>query len=552
MTLKTAAQTSPMVIPLVAPDKLGYSKLYLDFLAGKAPARGLYPAESSAAVAELLERTQFERARLIDILKRQNQSYGASSITLQNIEKLRDKRSVCVFAGQQAGLFGGPLFTIIKALAAVKLARLTEERLGRPVVPVFWMAGDDHDFAEINHAFVLSRQGEIARVAYETPPTTELPASEIVLENSTELERVLTELGEHLGQTDFTPALTERLRRAYTHGETVVGAFAKLMSALTGELGLVFFNPGDPAVKLLARPLFESLLRQQDAIRETLTATNNRLRQNGYHLQVEKKDNATHLFCKLGGRTPIIREGEGYSVGSRFLNDGELARLLADHPDLFSPDVLTRPLLQAWLFPVAAQIGGPSEIAYFAQLNGLFALIDRPAPYYTARPTLTIVDRRSEQLIREMGIAFEDLLGDIEQVVNRVLGQTFPADLQADYASLRKAVEDRFRQFSHEALGFDPGLRETAEQVRGKIDFLLNGFEAKLFAAHKKKSQQMRERIYRIAHTLYPRHGLQERTLNINYFLSRYGLGLIPYLYEQMKVDEPAHQLVSLGEYEPR
>lgn len=151
----------------------------------------------------------------------------------------------------------------------------------------------------------------------------------------------------------------------------------------------------------------------------------------------------------------------------------------------------------------------------------------------------------------DIGFSFEDLLGNIEQVVNRVLSRTFPADLQENSATLRRTVEERFRQFIADVLVFDPGLKETAEQTRGKIDYLLNGFEAKVFAAHKKRSQQTRERIYRVGNALYPYHGLQERTLNISFFVSRYGWGIVSYLYDHMNAEETAHQLISLGEYEP-
>jgi uncharacterized protein YllA (UPF0747 family) len=244
-------------------------------------------------------------------------------------------------------------------------------------------------------------------------------------------------------------------------------------------------------------------------------------------------------------------DGSAFTIGDRRTTRSELDTLLQAHPETFSTDVLTRPLLQSWLFPVLIQMGGPSEIAYFAQVDPLFAVFQLPAPVFRARPTLTLVERRSEQLMQEHRVSFEDLLGDVEQVVNRVLAETFPERIEGRFEDFRKALEDKFNHLNDEVISFDPTLKGMAEQTRGKVDFLLKGLEAKVFAAHKKKGQETRERIYRLNNSLYPQHMLQERCLNITYFLARYGAGIVTYLYEYMNSEETAHQLLSLSSYEP-
>jgi bacillithiol synthase len=550
MAQETVGRTTAAGMMLIPPQNLDYTRLYLDFISGQSPAIDFYPSQQPSAVVGTLDSTRYERDQLADILRRQNVALSASDATLQQIERLRDPHAVCIFTGQQAGLFSGPLFTIIKALGVIRLARIHEERLGRPVIPIFWIAGDDHDFAEVNHTHVLSRTGQIFRIEYRTEPIQALPAAQIRLDDRSELERVLAELGECLGLTDLTAGLFELLKSAYTPDDTLVSSFGKFMAALTSEFGLVLFNPSDPEVKHLAGPFFETVLDEQASIHKILSQTNDCLRQSGYHLQVEKKDTAAHLFCNLEGRLPVMRDGDMFMVGGHRYSRREMSDLLAERPEVFSPDVMTRPLMQAWLFPVLAQMGGPSEIAYFAQLNGLFSLVSRPVPVYRARPSVTLIERKIELTMREMSIPFEDVRGDIELIVNRVLGETFPADLQEESAALRHDVEERFRRFVEQVLGFDPGLKETAEQVRGKIDFQLNGLEAKIFAAHKKKSQQTRERIYRVGNSLYPNRTPQERCLNVSGFLARYGFGIIRYIYEHMDAEQTAHQLISLGEYE--
>jgi bacillithiol biosynthesis cysteine-adding enzyme BshC len=551
MAAATTREMTARSVTLVLPESLGYYRLYLDFIHNRQPARDFYPPDSPGSVLSSVDRRDYPRDQLVEVLNRQNEVFGLSDTTRANIELLRDKRSACVFAGQQAGLFGGPLFTLIKGLAIVKTARLYTEKLGRPVIPIFWIAGDDHDFAEANHTFVHSRKGEVSKLEYATPPSQPVPAGEIRFDDRQELTRVLDQLSDILGQTEFTSSLLTTMRRCYTPNDTMVTAFGKFMAAIAGESGLVLFNPADPEVKRLATPFFEQVVEKQPAISKSVILMNERLRQSDYHVQVEKKENAVHLFCNQGGRRPVIRDGDGYLIEDRRATRTELKSLLDEHPEAFSTDVLTRPMLQSWLFPVLMQVGGPSEIAYFAQVNSLFELFDLPAPVYRARPSLTLVERRSAQLMQDLGIAFEDLLGDVEQVVNRVLAETFPADIEGRFSDFRKEIEERFRQLADEVVSFDAALQGMAEQTRGKIDFLLNGLEAKVFAAHKKRSQETRERIYRLSSVLYPQRVLQERCLNITYFLARYGAGIVTYIYEHMNSEETAHQLLSLSDYEP-
>lgn len=536
-------------VTLIAPEILGYTRLYLDFVNRQPPACDFYPAGSLETVADEIDRREFDRQAIVDLLKKQNRIYGASEAAMANIENLLDPTAVCVFAGQQAGLYGGPLLTVIKALGVVKAARRYADRLSRPVVPIFWIAGDDHDFEEANHTFVLSRAGELCRIAYQNAPEKELPTAEIMLNDAGELERLRGQMRECLGETDFTPELLDLLERCYTTEDTLVTAFAKLMAALTVDLGLVLFSPGDVAAKKLGRPFFKSIVERQSGLSELLAEANGRLEAAGYHIQVEKKDNAVHIFYNHGGRRPILRDGNRFVVGDESFSKAELLAQIDSAPERFSPDVMTRPLFQSYLFPTLSQKGGPAEIAYLAQLNPLFGLFDLPAPVHPARPTVTVLENRFEQQMKQMGIAFEELPGDIEQVINRVLAKSFPENLDRDFNQLRDTIETGFKRLIDEALDFEPGMQKYAEQVYGKVDFQIKGFEAKVFAAHKKKSQETRDRIYRINNALYPNHGLQERTLNITYLLARYGRGIIKYLFDRMDGEEISHQVISLGEY---
>jgi bacillithiol biosynthesis cysteine-adding enzyme BshC len=520
----------------------------LDYVAGKEPARGFYKSHDPVDVAQAVDRASFARAQLVDILTRQNRQYQSDEKTFASITTLSQPDTLCVFSGQQAGLFTGPLLVLVKALALIKIARAYSQQLGRPILPVFWIAGDDHDFDEVAGTWALNQQSELVDIRYGAKPDKEYPAAEISLSDGIELDRVKQLFRDSLGQTEFTPRLYELLNAAYTPDDTFVSAFGKLLAGLTAGTGLVLFNPCDGEVKELATSFFEQLIDRQEEIHETLTASNRAIEQAGYHLQVAKKDTSAHLFRNLNGRRPIHFEAGGFNYDGAPLTAGEVKAQVGSHPEQFSPDVMTRPLMQSFLFPVLCQLGGPAEIAYLAQSNALFGLFDLPTPIHRPRPTLSLLEKRIERLMDDYHLTFDDLMGDIEQPINRILTASFPKDLERGYADLTSRIKADWQGFAESSLKFDPSLEEIAKQTVGKIDFALKGFEGKLFSAHKKKSKETRERIYRAQRHLFPNRGLQERTINIGCYLARHGFDVVSFMLEEMDVEQTAHQVLPLSE----
>ena len=258
------------------------------------------------------------------------------------------------------------------------------------------------------------------------------------------------------------------------------------------------------------------------------------------------------MFCNDNGRQPVLRNGLGFSIGGETLTKEELISKIESEPEKFSPDVITRPVFQSFLFPVVAQIGGPAEIAYLAQINRVFQLFDLPVPVHLSRPSVTFIEKRYEKLMNEYEITFEELAGDIETVINRVLTKTFPETLDKDFRKFRKNIEQQFEAFKTDSLEFDQSLKKFAEQTYGKIDFSLKNFEAKVFSSHKRKSQEIRDRIYRLWHAVFTGRGFQERTLNISYFISKYGFGFINFMQDKIDISEKSHQLISLSDFDSK
>ena len=535
---------------VIAPTKeLGYSDIFLDFVSGADRAKEFFPAGSLEDVASRLDRMQFPRDAVADILEQQNKLYGAGGRTFDNVRLLRDSKTLCVFSGQQAGLFTGPMLVVIKALAIIKAARLYRQQLGRPVIPIFWIAGDDHDIEEVNHTYVLDRSSDVLKLLYDSGPEVESPTAEVRLTHAEQLSSVKQELKKILGETDFTPKLYDLIERAYTPEDTYVTAFGKVMAELTREYGLVFFSPGDAGAKKLASGLFRDIIEKQDLMHRYLDETSASMKRHGYHLQVEKRESAADLFYNLNGRKPILREADGFVAGERSFKREELLDEIEQHPERFSPDALTRPLLQSYLFPVISQKGGAAEIAYLAQVSKVFEVFGLVNPLYKARPSLTVVENKYQKLMEEYDLAFEDLLGDIEQVFNKLLAVSFPEDIERKFSRLHEDILARFADFSSTSLEFDPSLEAFSEQIRGKIDFNLKAYEQKIFSAHKKKSQETRDRLYRVWRALYPNRNFQERAINVTYFLSKYDFSFIDFLYSKMDCEDHRHQIIYLSEH---
>ena len=526
---------------------MGYPGIFLDFLSGAESARHFYLANNPGDVAAKLDTIDYDRISITRILQRQNEAFGASDKALAAIDRLADPRAVVVATGQQCVLFGGPLLILLKAVALAKAAVWLEKELDRPVVPIFWIAADDHDFAEINSTWFVTKAGELARHMYSAD-SGGVPASEIIMSDAEQLAELHTALKASLGDTEFTAELYDILGSSYTVGKSFVDAFGSYMAAITRELGIPLFSPSDTEVKRLSAGFFDKLLSNQNQLHEIISATNRDIVQQGYHIQAEKSDDSMHLFMHSPSRVAIHRNGEGCVCGDRKFSLSQLSSMVREQSSQFSTDVITRPILQSHLFPVVSQIGGPSEIAYLAQINPLFRVFGLATPYYIARPSATLLERRPAKQMHDYGIAFDELTGDIETVINRIMAKSFPKDVEEHMKHMSSGVNAAFHADLESITSFDPALADFAKQSYGKIDFTMKTFQDKVFSAHKRKQKETRERIYRLGHLLFPNRSLQERVVNSNYFLSRYGIGLVTLLYDQLSIHETAHQIIRIGD----
>ncbi|OGC91023.1 MAG: bacillithiol biosynthesis cysteine-adding enzyme BshC [candidate division Zixibacteria bacterium RBG_16_53_22] len=535
-------------------DKItGTSKLFLDYINCRQPACRYFGydfTEISAyrTVAEQVTRKKYDREKLASIITGAASRFYISENARKNIEKLKQPDSLCVFAGQQAGLLLGPMYTVLKALTAYKLAESLEKELGQPVVPCFWTASDDHDFDEIKTVSFLNRDGECKSASF-IPESSHpgAPMADIALDGNIDL--FLSQVDESLTQTEFTSDIKKLVRNSYRAGRSISEAFIDLFNRLLGGFGIVPVDPNFPGMKAMFKPMFRREIEDHTRIFELFKSRSREIVSDGYHRQVHKSADTLNLFYNDGQRRNIIFDGEGYRPDGAEprLSQDELTGLLEREPDKFSANVTLRPIAQNFAFPTIAQIAGPSEAAYFAQIQPLFEFHEVPWPVVRPRIFASLLEPHIAKIMAKLGIEFAGLANDLEFEVGRVIGKNFPAEIQQQADALRTKMEEPLAKLAEEVKKTDLESYQAIDHTRRRIDHELNHLSKKLFMAHKKKHEDARKRIYKVAAFLLPGGKFQERVLSPVYFANKFGPDLLKGIEAKLQLDSRAHQLVEIA-----
>src|SRR5512135_1521471 len=353
------------------------------------------------------------RADLAAVLSEQNKSYGCGPETLEAIGKLVRDKACAVVTGQQVGLFSGPLYTIYKALTAIKLADALERRGLGAFVPVFWLASDDHDLAEIDHIALMDKDNRLREVRCETASRqAKVPVSKVLL--PPDIGDCLERLKAMTLDSEFKADILGSLSDAYRPGRSYVEAFSRWMTRLFKSRGLVLVDASHPRLKEMGRDVFYREIADESPSTRQAVAASERLRQAGYEAQVPLHEGILNQFYMEGERQTIQWKDGAFAIkGQPSLGSKEaLLRLAGERPFLFSPNVLLRPLYQDSVLPTVAYVGGPSEIAYFGQLKGVYEAFGLPMPVIYPRKSVTIVERKIDHILKKYHLSVPDLLRD--------------------------------------------------------------------------------------------------------------------------------------------
>jgi bacillithiol biosynthesis cysteine-adding enzyme BshC len=526
------------------------TKLFSDYLSYTPQVQQFYPrsAHFTEWVRDEATRVQYDetrRARVADILERQNRAWGAAATTLQNIQQLRNGAYVMV-TGQQVGLFGGPVFSLYKALSAVKLAR-EATAAGVNAVPVFWLATTDHDLAEVNHVSLPGANGALATLTTPMHGTANAPVSNVFF--GTEIEPLVKQASELLG----TSEVTEILQSAYRPLASLGSAFGRLFAELFAEWGVILLDASDPELHEVSAPIYRAAIERAAELDERLLARGKALEAAGYHQQVKVTSSSTLLFgLHEGARTVIHRKHNGkqgngeFLIGEEKISAGDLLKRIADSPEQFSANVLLRPVVQDYLLPTLAYVGGAAEVAYFAQAAVVYeALAGRITPVLP-RFSATLVEPKVQRLLAKYGIELTALFHGEEALRETLVAGTLPAELQQAFEEANRSLEASQSKVSASLSQLDVTLVEAAQRAQSKMRYQLNRLRSRAARAEARHNELIGRHVQQLADALFPHRNLQERSVGGVYFLARYGRELLHQLYEAMHTDCYDHQMVYL------
>jgi len=515
--------------------------------------RRFYPVDfrdpSACVRAGDARRYPSERRKAMSaILREQAERWGILDASRSALEKFARPETLAVVSGQQPGLFGGPLYTIYKASTAVAFAAELERATARPVVPIFWIASDDHDFEEVRRTFLGDGSIEIKEVAY---PLEAAPRG-VAVARVTLGDPVLALLGETddaLAKEHFGTDVVDALRRSYAPGSGWTEAFAKLAGSWVAPWGALVFDPAEREAKRLALPVFEREIELRGRSAEAARKAGAELVAAGYHAQIARTGQELNLFLHGDLREALRLSADGtfrLAESGREIRAKELLQRLHERPEDASPGVLLRPLMQDYLFPTAAYVGGPSEVAYWAQVLAQYPLFDVPPPAVVPRGGATILEPKVGKLLERYGIPWEALAGDVETVIHDVLAKFLPVDFPALFEKERQGWVESMKRIEDAVTEFDPSLKSAAQAATGKVVHEGQVLEKKLMQVWKRRHEETASKIRRARESLFPRGSLQERTMSVLGYAAEHG----PPLFETLRrqVGEPGrHVLIHPG-----
>src|SRR6185369_7445991 len=481
-------------------------------------------------VPEVLSAYRVDRNAVCDALAAMNQCWGAGEPTRKNIELLRESDCIAVVSGQQAGLFTGPLYTVYKALSAVKLAGCLQQR-GTKAVPVFWMAAEDHDFVEVAKAEFIGRDCQLKSVEVSTALHHEgQPVGRVVLDES--VDEVIDQLFELLPASEFAGDMKALVKNAWQPGRGYAECFAIMMTSLLGRYGLIFLDPLDPALKKLAAPLYSEAARRAPEIAAAIEARSGELEKAGYHAQVLASANSFPLFLhnEDGARNAVVRVANGKyrtkEIEQEYTAD-ELATMAQEQPERFSPNVTLRAVVQDYLLPTIAYYGGAAEIAYFAQTAEVYRVLERPATPILPRSSLTMIEHHTGRLLRRYDLTLADFFEGLDPVIKRVVEEHLAADSAKLFADAEQNMNHELDRLRKELQSIDPTLANALETGRKKINYQLDGLKQRFVRAQMTRDEAAHRQLQRAFDQLYPNKDLQERHINITSLLARHGTYVI-------------------------
>lgn len=499
---------------------------------------------------ESLMNRSFPRTELTEAIHSYMKPYGITTSVKQSLEKLSDQESTVIIGGQQAGLLGGPLYTIHKIFALLKQAASAENELEKPVVPVFWIAGEDHDYEEVNHVFVRNKNRWDKKV-YPERTLKKKMISEIPL-NQTVCQSWVKEVLKAYGETPYTGTLLTTLESCIRKASTLTDFFTAFIHELFKDYGLLLIDACHPTLRKLEQPLFFKIVEEGPYLIEDIQKDQEEIEKLGYKAALQLDPETIHLFVTIHGDRELLfydKENRLYYTKSGRMkwSKEDLLATIESNPQYFSNNVATRPLSQEYLFPSLGFIGGPGEIAYWAELRNVFNRFQLEMAPVIPRLQVTYLEHPIQKKLHQYQLQYEEVVtAGIEPMKKAFLDERSPTHLfnavETTIEDIRNKYDDLLKIFSEYDRGLLPVIHKNEKFVIDQLHFL----EEHTWNHLEKKNEKALQDLDYLEAALYPFGGLQERIWNVCYFINQYGFEWVHQILAQELESGGNHYVISI------
>ena len=491
------------------------------------------------------------RSNVKEILQNQNLKWTKAKQTFQNIDHLGLTNTVAVVTGQQVGLFGGPLYSLYKAISTIRLAeRLQSQYTDFNFVPVFWLEAGDSDFSEINRVELLNEEND--PVAFSLPENKEDHRSVYLRKIPIEINSVLQKFIDLLPHSEFRDDILNAYKNIYSSGNYFHDAFADWLQYMLKDHGLVIINAMADEFGRLNKQIYLKAIRLNNQLKQEFDKINQKLTALGYHNQVVWGDKQTLLFRQSEDQNRMKIETE---AGKFYLPDNsgkdnfKEKELLADidqNPNVFTPNVTLRPILQDFLLPTIAYVAGPGEISYAAQLKPLYHAFGMVSPVFYPRVRITLIESKINRLVDKFNFTYDEIFSLRENLRHKYVSHISSQQFGEFWDSSINKIENIFSEIEDELLKIDPTLKSSVEKTVSNVQQVVQKLQYKANQALDNKMNTELRQIEKINKNIFPDGDFQERKLNAVQYLSRYGMDFVNLIFSSVDVFEFSHQLFLL------
>lgn len=480
----------------------------------------------------------------IPALKAYHRELGIEDTQQDVLQKLSQEDALVVVTGQQLGMYGGPLFTIYKTMTAILLARKYEKILNRPVVPVFWLADEDHDFEEIAWTGILGRN-DFRKIRFQDEGNN-IPVSEEIL--SQQISAFHSKVQEELFDTDFSEKLSAQLTEHYQEGKSHAQAFTGLINDWFAGEGLLIAGSNFPQIKKVLAGDFKHSISNAKSIYDAIEGQSKRIEKE-YHRQVVNGDSNLFYLSESEGRVKLHREGSIWQAGERKWTQTELLSEIESHPERFSPNVFLRPIIQDKLLPTLGYVAGPGELAYYGQMKSLYEEFGLEMPPIFPRYTATIIESGIARILEKLPFKFSEYEQRIEDLESAFVEKAETVDIEAVFTEWKQKLEEIAEEPLKAINEIDPTLDGTVGKTVAGFSNDIDQLKGKVYRSIKKQEETQLKRIEKIKVNLFPDGGLQERSVSPVYFMNKYGTDVWHNLLSEIEkegLDLTKHHVIEL------